>query len=89
VVGGYLEGREEKAMKYHLWVLVFAAGCGWFTSSEAATATAAGIAKIAEIVKQQTGRNLEEYPMQCDVESNPEAQEILMLCTISLKGFDQ
>ena len=72
-------------MKHLILVLALLPGCGWFTSSQVATATAAGIAEVAKIVKEQTGKNLEDVPVNCDVETNPKDKEILMLCTISLK----
>lgn len=62
-------------------------GCGWFTSSQVATATAAGIAQAAELIKEQTGKNLDELPTECDLESLPDAKphpQVLMLCTITI-----
>lgn len=77
------------------WVVgVFVAGfvlssCGWFSSSQAATATAAAIDRMAEIVRREAGKDLDEVPVDCEVESNPKEKEILMLCTVSLKDLDE
>lgn len=68
-----------------LVAVIVLAGCGWFTSSQAATATAIAIDRVAEIVRKQTGRDLDDVPVECDVESNPEAGEVLMLCTVKLR----
>jgi hypothetical protein len=65
-------------------VLLIANGCGWFTAGQAATATAAALEKIAAIVQERTGKSLDEVPVACEVESNPDAGEVLMLCTVKL-----
>jgi hypothetical protein len=59
-------------------------GCGWFTAGQAATATAAALERVAKLVEERTGKSLDEVPVSCEVESNPEAGEVLMLCTVKL-----
>jgi hypothetical protein len=70
-------------------VVFYCAACGWFTASQAATATAAAIEKVAQIVQERTGKNLDDVPVVCEVESNPEAGEVLMLCTVKMKDVQR
>lgn len=66
-------------------LLVLVSGCGLLSSSQAATATAVAIDRVADIVRKETGKSLDDVPVVCDVESNPDAGEVLMLCTVKLR----
>lgn len=68
--------------------ILLAPSCGWFSSSQAATATAAAIERVAHIVQERTGKDLDEVPVECEVESNPDAGEVLMLCTVKLSDVE-
>ena len=43
------------------------------------------IEKVADIVRGEAGKELSEVPVVCEVETDPEAGEILMLCTVYIK----
>ncbi len=70
-------------MKWLIWLVLLSPGCGWFTSSQLAVASAAAVSEVAKIIERETGKSLDDLPSECEMEHDPVKKEVLTLCTIS------
>ena len=57
-------------------------GCGLLASEAAVPAAVSGLEALAELVRRQVGKELDEVAMVCEHENSPADGTLLMLCTV-------
>lgn len=65
-----------------IMTLVLVTGCGLFASGAAMPVALNALDHLAGLVKERTGKRLQDVPMTCEHENDPESGKLLMLCTV-------
>jgi len=69
----------------HALLICVLAGCSALTSPETPAAVLSALDTIARIVRQETGKSLDQVPTTCETENHPESGELLILCTVNYR----
>lgn len=60
-------------------------GCAALASPQAPEAILNVVEVVSEIVRRETGKDLEDVPTTCESENHPESGELLLLCTVKYR----